>query len=491
MDITLQEISCIIDNYKEAKKMLHIDRNSNLPIYQQIYEQIKSDILSGNFPEGLRITSIRALASELKVGRNSVKNAYEQLVLEGYITGIPGSGYVVNKLDFYLHQELYDYQKHEKWSTRQSDNTVNKIRYSFQYGELEAASFPNKLWCTYVADIFDGPQAQFVHGLGDVKGDLELRQQLKQYLYRSRGVKCETEQIIICSGTQLALEIIIRIFPCGKKVAMEEPCYDGASTVFQSNGFEIQTVPVDKNGIDIKRLSSISVPMVHIAPSHQFPTGAVMPIQNRMEILNLAYRRNMVIIEDDYDSEFRYKGLPIPSLQSIDQAERVIYVGTFSKALSAGLRMAYLVLPYWLLSAYNEKYRGYQCTVPLLQQRVLAKFMRDGHWEKHIRKLCLSQKRKHDILVDAIKKNMDGKVRIYGHEAGLHILMEFTDGQKEDVLIQKALACGVQVCPVSPFWLNNGANQGNFIVLGYGKIKEKDIVPAIELLADTWFNSTN
>lgn len=468
--------------------MLLIERNSNVPIYQQIYEQIKRDILSGNYPEGSRITSTRVLATELKVGRNSVENAYEQLALEGYITGIPGSGYIVNSLDFYLYdEEVPEEQKYKKSLTKQSADSSNSIRYSFQYGELEAASFPSKLWRTYVGDMLDEPQAQTIHGHGDVKGDLQLREQLKQYLYRSRGVKCEAEQIIMCSGTQQALEIILRIYQCEKKVAMEEPCYDGASAVFQSNGFEILSVPVDKNGIDLKKLSSLSAPMVHIAPSHQFPTGAVMPIHNRIEILNLAYRRNMVIIEDDYDSEFRYKGQPIPSLQSIDQAGRVIYVGTFSKALSSGLRMAYLVLPPWLLSVYNEKYKGYNCTVPLLEQKVLAKFMQDGHWEKQIRKLCLSQKKKHDILIAAIEKNMGDKVRIYGYQAGLHILLEFKDGQQEAALIQKALAYGIQVCPVSPFWLVKSNNQRNSVVLGYGKIKETDIVPAIELLADAWF----
>lgn len=469
--------------------MLLIERNSNVPIYQQIYNQIKADILSGNLPEGLRITSTRMLATELKVGRNSVENAYEQLALEGYITGIPGSGYIVNKLDFYLYEQVSEEQKLEKTLTKQSADSSNFIRYSFQYGELDAANFPGKLWRTYVADMLDEPHAQLVHGHGDVKGDLELRQQLKQYLYRSRGVKCETEQIIICSGTQQALEIILRIYQCEKVVAMEEPCYDGASAVFQSNGYQIRSVPVDKNGIDLKKLSSLSVPMVHIAPSHQFPTGAIMPIHNRIEILNLAFSRNMVIIEDDYDSEYRYKGQPIPSLQSIDQAGRVVYVGTFSKSLSSGLRMAYLVLPHWLLSVYHEKYKGYNCTVPLLEQKVLAKFMQDGHWEKQIRKLCLNQKKKHDILIAAIKKNMADKVRIYGHQAGLHILLTFMDGQQEDVLVQKAFANGIQVCPVSPFWLVKGDHQENSIVLGYGKIKEKDIEPAIERLADAWFGN--
>ena len=214
-----------------------------------------------------------------------------------------------------------------------------------------------------------------------------------------------------------------------------------------------------------------------------------MPIHNRMEILDLAYQRDMIIIEDDYDSEFRYKGRPIPSLQSIDQSGRVIYIGTFSKALSPGLRMAYFVLPAWLLSAYDRKYKGYQCTVPLLEQKVLSRFMKEGYWQKHIRKICLSQKKKHDILIAGIQKIMGDRVQIYGHHAGLHILLEIMDGQQEECLVRKALIYGIQVRPVSPFWLDKNNYKGNAVVLGYGKIKEQDIVPAVELLNEAWFGS--
>lgn len=466
--------------------MLKIDRNSNLPIYQQIYKQIKDDILSGNLPAGFRITSTRALATELQVGKNSVENGYGQLVLEGYITSIPGSGYIVNKLEFYLHQEL-PYKENQTTQSSEQISNKTEVKYSFQYGELEAESFPSKVWRAYVADMLDEPQAQSIHSYVDVRGDVQLRQELKRYLYRSRGVSCETEQIIICCGTQSALEIIIKIFAGKKIIAMEEPGYDGARAVFKSNDFKILPVPVNEKGIDLHRLSSLSVPMVYIAPSHQFPTGAVMPIQNRMEILNLAYERDMIIIEDDYDSEFRYKGQPIPSLQSIDKAERVIYIGTFSKVLSAGLRMSYLVLPKWLLPIFQEKYQGYHSTTPLLEQKILAKFMREGDWEKQLRRICLSHKKKHDILISAIKQYMGNRVRIHGHQAGLHILLEFMEGHKEDALIEKALNYGIRVCPASPFWLEKGNYKGNLLVLGYGKIKEKDIVTAVKLLNKAWF----
>ncbi len=466
--------------------MLHIDRESSIPIYQQIYEQMKRDILTGKLPADSRVISTRMLAGDIQVGRNSVENAYDQLRMEGYITSIPGSGYIVNKLEFDVIQEPLKKQRQKELSAESPIILSDKIKYSFQYGELDAANFPKKLWRTYAANVLDEPLTHSLHSYADGKGNPQLRRQIKQYLYLSRGVRCETEQIILCSGTQSAIEIIIRIFSGGKTVAMEEPCYDGVRAVFQSNGFNILPVSVREDGIDLQKLSSLSVPMVYISPSHQFPTGAVMPIHNRMEIINIAHKRDMIIIEDDYDSEFRYKGRPIPSLQSIDQVGRVIYVGTFSKALSPGLRMSYLVLPAWLLAAYREKYRGYQCTVPLIEQKVLCHFIRDGHWEKHIRRVCLSQKKKQDTLIAAIRHYIGDRVRVYGHHAGLHILLEFMDGQHEEALVQKAHRYGVQVCPVSPFWLEKGSYSDNAVVLGYGKIKEEDIVPAIELLNKAW-----
>lgn len=469
-------------------KMLHIDHEVQKPIYQQIYEQIKHDILMGNLPIGTRITSTRALARELQIGRNTVENAYAQLVLEGYITSVASSGYVVNNLQFNINPKAAEILTTGEAVVVASDREIENIRYNFQYGNLDAMSFPYKLWRKYMTDILDGSDAQEVHNDGYVKGDIDLRIQLMEYLYHSRGVNCKPEQIVICSGTQSALEIIIKIFPyLEKKVTMEEPCYNGASVIFRSNGFNISPIPVCEDGIELNELAASSARMVHITPSHQFPMGTVMPIHKRIEILNWAREHDNIIIEDDYDSEFRYNGRPIPSLQSIDQYERVIYIGTFSKALSPGLRMAYMILPTWLLPAYKERFTGYQCTVPLIEQKILARFMADGHWEKHVRKICLSQKKKHDILIDAIKQNMGNKVRIHGHQAGLHILLEFLDGQQEEELIQKALEYKIKVYPVSPFWLNKQNYRNNSLILGYGMMPEKDIPRAVEILYQAWF----
>ncbi|WP_283606540.1 MocR-like pyridoxine biosynthesis transcription factor PdxR [Faecalispora anaeroviscerum] len=354
--------------------MLHIEHKADKPIYQQLYEQIKRDILVGKLPAGTQITSTRALAKELHIGRNTVENAYAQLALEGYIKSKAGSGSVVNILQFDIHQSATEQVTAKKDSIFTPSYKAQNIQYNFQYGSLDAASFPHKLWRQYMADVLDGLYAQEVHQEGDVQGDRDFRIQLMKYLYHSRGVNCKPEQIVLCSGTQAALEIIIKLFPyANKKVAMEEPCYNGSSVIFQRNEFEILPIPVCKDGIELTELASSPARMVYVTPSHQFPMGAVMPIHKRIELLRWAQEHDNLIIEDDYDSEFRYNGRPIPALQSIDQQERVIYVGTFSKALSPGLRMAYLILPTWLLPAYQKRFAGYQCTVPLIEQKILAR----------------------------------------------------------------------------------------------------------------------
>lgn len=468
--------------------MIKIDRNDNLPIYQQIYEQIKSDIVSGNMAENFRLPSIRRMAEDLHVGKNSVENAYEQLVLEGYIRSIPGSGYRVNKLAFDLRL-----QSPESCAPARDFNicaeNAPEIRYDFQYGVLGAGYFPGKIWRTYTANLLDEPISETVHGYCPVKGDELLRQELKHYLYRSRGVKCETDQIIICSGTQAALEIILRLFPKHHTIAMEDPGYDGARAVFHSHDLNILPISVTEQGIDLHTLSACPASMVYVAPSHQFPTGAVMPIKQRMELLKLAHDREMFVIEDDYDSEFRYKGQPIPALQSIDTDGQVIYIGTVSKILSAGLRMAYLILPKKLLPVYEEKYHGYACTVPVLEQKILGSFIHDGHWERQLRKVCISHKRKHDILISSIRQYMGEYVKIHGHHAGLHILLGFHSNIEEHWLVSQAAQAGILVCPASPFWYEPDPARTTALVLGYGKIQEKDIEAAIKLLGHVWFKS--
>lgn len=473
--------------------MLQLDASDKTPLYHQIYEQIKKEILSGIMPEGMRLVSTRNLARDLQVGRNTVENAYMQLVLEGYVAAVPGSGYVVLTM------------QHDRFSDKASGNEVPIPRpvkksarrqpqpYNFDYGTLGAWAFPYKIWrsltTTVLTEVEEVHQRNPVpHTRDELQGDRELRRELVKQLYRRRGVNCSLEQVIICNGLQPALTTLVRIAPYNHRaVAIENPGYRRARVVFAGNGFTVFPVPVLADGIDMAALEASPAPMVFVTPSRQYPTGVVMSIKKRMELLQWANERGGLIIEDDYDSEFRYKGKPIPSLQSIDRHGRVVYIGSFSKILSPGLRMGYMVLPEWLLAVYHEVFAGYKCSVSWLEQTILARFMAEGHMERHIRKMCLLNKKKHDVLMEAVTEAFGDRICIHGQGAGLHVLLEFPDGRSEAELVRRAAEYGVRVYPGSSMWLEGAQSTASTILMGYGTLLDERIPEAVTLLRQAWF----
>ena len=479
--------------------MIYINEKSEVPIYQQIYEQIKDDIVKGVLVEGDRLTSTRVLAKELYVSRNTVENSYSQLSLEGYVESIPGSGFIVKNINeellFYpsktpgkLHKNI---EKDNNESSSFNDDPL-LYKYNFQYGNFDDSMFPHSLWRRLTTEALLSIDAKKINFYNDKQGELDLRMEIMNYLKVFRGVSCTAEQIVICSGNQHALDLICKIFSkYSPKIAIEDPGYDGARIVFENNNFEINPIPVKSDGINILELENSSAKLVYITPSHQFPTGVIMPIQNRIHLLHWATQNDGVIIEDDYDSEFRYHSRPIPSLQSIDKNERVIYLGTFSKALSPGLRMSYMILPKWLLSKYNELFNGYYPTVPWLQQKILSLYMSGGHWERHLRKVRLSYKKKHDTLIQTLTNLMSDKVIIHGNNAGLHIVLEFVNGENQDWLIDTAKSYKIKVYPISPFWYIKESYSNNMILMGFSMLNEEEIIEAITILKKTWFNQRN
>lgn len=468
--------------------MLHLTPRQGIPLYQQIYEQLRQGILDGDLPEGSRLTSTRRLSAEMQVGRNTVENAYAQLAIEGYVTPMPSSGFIVNKVQYDVHPHTPLMHPHAPPRMVATD-THRTCRYDFHYGNMEAALFPYKAWRKASAMVFaDTAPPDALHAYEDVRGSPALRHQITRYLYKSRGVRCTTEQVVICSGIQGGLSLLTRMMTPGyDHVAMEEPGYVGARVVFQSAGMQICPIPVLEDGMDTAALSASPARVAHIAPSHQFPTGAIMPIRKRKEILRWAEGCDGLIIEDDFSSEFRYNGNPIPSLQSIDTTGRTVYMGTFSKALSPGLRVGYMVLPHRLTTAFDDTHAGFQCTVPLFDQMILARFMADGHWERHIRRMCQTNKKKHDTLMQTIASRFGNRVRVHGGNAGVHVLLEFTRGEKEADLIRQAAEHGVKVYPASSSWLDSRGHAGNCLLLGYGMVSECDIPDAVELLHRAWF----
>ena len=472
--------------------MLHLDAGKKTPLYQQLYDQIKESILSGAMAEGSKLPSIRALAEEIRTGRNTVESAYAQLALEGYIASLPKARFIVNPVQHPMHHgEAALVPKRETPPDRQNQ-ARERFAYDFHYGNLDAATFPYDTWRKLMSEVMREASggtlySEGMHTYSGANGNLALRRELANYLYRSRGVKCEPDQVVICSGLQPSIIAILRLLKDEfEVVALEDPAYTGTKAVYDCFGCPSVAIPVNQDGIDLKALAASPARLVQIAPSHQFPTGAVMPIGRRMEILAWAESVGGWIIEDDYDSELRYNGRPIPSLQSIDSQGRVIYLGTFSKALSPGMRMSYMVLPARLAAAFRTVFAGFQCTVPWLEQAVLTRFMAGGYWDKHLRKICLIKKKKHDVFVSTATRLFGDRIRIHGHNAGLHLLLELPGGPGEDELAAMAAGHGVKVYPASPFWTDRTRCRQNCLFMGYGMLSERDITAALERLSHAW-----
>lgn len=490
--------------------MIYLNKENKIPYYIQIYKQIRQAILEEKLENGTVLMGSRTLAKELGVGRSTVDNAYAQLVAEGYIESKRGVGYVVQEIEQIegAHsKELVRKQEEASISqtNKQSDIQLNdklistqiykgsqaievEIKYDLSYGNYSSDFFTSKLWKRYINEAFASERIQEINHYQEKKGSVYLREQLKGYLQRARGVNAKCDQIIITGGLQHALEIICKLIASDKKIAIENPGYDGAYEVFKNNDRHVETIPLDDNGIDIEKLKEINgIRAVYITPSHQFPTGITMPIGRRYELLRWADRNQAYIIEDDFDSEYRYHTSPIPSLQSIDQKGRVIYLGTFSKALSPSLRIAYMVLPPSLLEVYHNKFSKYQCVVSWLPQYLAARMLEEGQYERHVRKMCTEFRKRHDLLVREMKKLGEG-IKVVHSDAGLYFILEFPKEKKSDWLISQAEKQKVRVYDARRFYMGNMKQEENRLFIGFSLIEIDEIPDCIARLKQAWLN---
>lgn len=294
--------------------------------------------------------------------------------------------------------------------------------------------------------------------------------------------------MVITSGTNNSLQLVCELTDDNNKsIAIENPGWDHAKSIFQKNNFKITSIPLDKEGICLRSLKESDSKLVYVTPSHQFPSGIVMPINRRQNLLNWAKNTGSFIIEDDYDSEFRYSGRPIPSLQGLDNDERVIYLGTFSKSLAPSLRISYMVLPKKFLDKYKHNLSMYEQPTSRITQKTLQLFMTNGHWERHIRKMRKFYGKKYNILMKSIVKHLNTNVRIIGGNAGIHVLLEIRNGMNEDTIIQKAKIAGVKIYPTSKYWINHNDLKHPIFLIGFGALSENQIKEGIELLGNVLF----
>ena len=458
---------------------INLDSRSKKPLYEQIYDYIKSDIQNGRIPYGEKLPSTRALAKHLEVSRSTVELAYEQLLSEGYIESAPYRGFFVAQID-----EVYQLKKEEKKSERKIEKK-KVYQYDFTPNGVDLNSFPYNVWRKLSKDILMDDRTELFR-TGDPQGEYGFRSAISNYLYQARGVDCTPDQVLIGAGSDYILMLLGMILGTEHMIAFEDPTYKQAYRVIHTLGYETVPVAMDRHGMKIQDLESTGADIAYVTPSHQYPTGIVMPIGRRMELLKWAYEKDgRYIIEDDYDSEFRYKGKPIPALQGYDAEDKVIYLGTFSKSIAPAIRLSYMVLPKDILKAYRKKGSFVNSTVSKVDQTIVQHFIEEGYYERHLNKTRALYKNRHDVLIEALKPLGD-ICEISGEHAGVHILLTFKNGQKERNLIEKAKKADIRVYGLSDYRIRKDEKEKATILLGYANMREEDIKEAVAILNQCW-----
>lgn len=464
---------------------LHTD--SEKCLYEQIYEYIRQEIREGKLLQGERLPSTRSLAEYLQISRSTVDMAYEQLQAEGYIEASPYRGYYVCKLEelFQLGEEVRGKDTADWGENEVKANETEEYLYEFSPTQIDMSCFPFGVWKKLTRNILSDSNAG-LFSQGDVQGDYALRATIGRYLHSSRGVNCTPEQIIIGAGNDYLLLLLEKILGRHVHIAMENPTYRRAWQIFQSFAYSITAVDMDEAGMMASKLEREDVTAAYVMPSHQYPTGIVMPVGRRSELLKWADgAKDRYIIEDDYDSEFRYKGKPIPSLQGADRHGKVIYIGTFSKSIAPGIRVSYMVLPEKLLAKYRSECYFYSSTVSRIDQRILEEFIRQGYFERHLNKMRKVYKTKHDLLLGLLEDFRE-EFDITGENAGLHLLLKAKHSRIESQLVRDAAKQGVRVYGMSDYYVEGKDRAGATIVLGYGGMSEEELRKGIEGLKKAW-----
>ena len=473
--------------------MIAVDRKAPTALHRQIYDAYRTAIVEGGLRPGQRIPSTRVLASELGVSRFPVLNAYAQLLAEGYFESRVGAGTVVSS-------SLPDQFPSSAPTDARLTATRSGLRPvasrcsilprlgsfpwllgwgAFRVGQVAFDQFPLHVWSNLVARRCRNMDAKSFH-YGDPMGCKALRETIAGYLRTARSLRCEAEQIMIVSGSQQALEISARVLlDPGSRVWIEEPGYRLARDVFAMTGSHLVPVSVDKEGLDvaagIKRCRKARAAFV--TPSHQFPLGETMSASRRFQLMDWAQNTGSWIIEDDYDSEYRYESLPIASLQGLDANARVIYIGTFSKVLFPSLRLGYVVIPSDLIDRFLTIRRAMDLGPPSFFQEVLAEFISEGHFARHIRRMRVLYRERRSALVDSISKELGSMVEVVGSEAGMHLAVTLPSRSRDLEIAERAARQNLWIWPLSPSYLGEVSRQG--FILGFGSTAAADIPRAV------------
>jgi len=475
--------------------LVTIDRTSGKPLYRQLYEGYREAILERRLRAGQRLPSTRGLASELQISRIPVLNAFEQLLAEGYFEARVGAGtFVASSLPDEPPAPIARAAAREPASRPARREIARRaaalVRPSepwlrgwgaFRLSQPAVEHFPFQVWASLIARYCRNPRSSLLH-YGSPMGYRPFREAVAAYLRTARAVRCEADQIMVVSGSQQALEIASRVLlDPGSRVWVEEPGYSGARDALTMAGARLVPVPVDQEGLDVAAGVALSprARAAYVTPSHQYPLGVTMSASRRLQLLDWAQRNGAWILEDDYDSEYRYGSLPIPALQGLDRDSRVLYIGTLSKVLFPALRLGYLVIPADLVTRFAAVRETMDICPPTLHQAALADFFTEGHFARHIRRMRLLYRERRAALVDALANELGPDVEVLGGQAGMHLVATLPPGSPDHRISEHAARQGLWAMPLSACYVGE-PRPG--LVLGFGGTSVPEIDEGVRRL---------
>jgi GntR family transcriptional regulator / MocR family aminotransferase len=467
--------------------MLQLDRGrSQGYLYQQIYQQIKQAILERKYKPHDRLPSKRELATTLRISLNSVNAAYQQLVAEGYLYTRERLGFFVEELDsFYVKPENQDSEIPPHLLEVHKTEGLKKC---FSHMSADIHMFPLEKWLSCEEQALK-KNKELLEEYIDPQGVYSVRQTLAHFLSQSRGVRCYPEQIVLGSGTQLLTRQLTKLLPKDTIYGLEEPGYQRMYQLLKSEDRSITSLEIDRKGIRIDALQESKANVLFTTPSHQFPTGAIMPISRRIQLLNWANSASdRYIVEDDYDSEYKYDADSIPSLQGMDGASRVIYMGSFSKSLLPGLRMSYMVLPIPLLEMYRKSLHFLMSSCSTMTQLTLQAFIETGEYQKHIKKSTKLYRIRRAMLIDKLLEKFGDCISVKGEKSGLHFLVSFEIERTEEQIKRQAEQRGLLLYGISRFYNQSVPTRKPTLILGFANMRTTEMDEAVGLLWEAVFH---
>jgi GntR family transcriptional regulator / MocR family aminotransferase len=456
-----------------------VERDDPEPIQQQIARQIREAVLGGRLKPGDKLPSTRAMAEQLEVARATVVEAYEQLIGEGYIETRPGSG---TSVAAELPENLLTAGGKRAARVVVTRLPTREPARPFRTGLVDWESFPHDEWGRILGRFWRNPPISLLEH-NDVFGWLPLRQAIAAHLFEWRGIACDAAQVVMTAGGADAFDLIRRaLFSGGDKIWIEEPGYATARRVFSIGGLDVVPVPIDHEGFNVERakLKAPGARAAFVTPARQYPTGVTMPLSRRMELLNWAAAEKATVIEDDYDSEYRYVGKPLPALMSLDRAASVIYSGTFSKVFSPIIRLGFIVVPQRMIDVMQRERISFGAPPSLLVQPALAQFMEQGHFAQHIRRMRRLYAGRRAALLQALAKHGGKLFTVDAPPSGLTIMLRLSDKHDDVAMTEKLLASGIEVQSLSTHFLGRNRQQG--LLLSFAGFPERDLQQAADKL---------